>query len=573
MQQTTKMLNTTFKRLREILTHHTMESIIAVVIVLCVAFVALAKANAKSTTQSPSIDYAKYRAMYAKPVEQWAKPTLDKSVESEWEEFAPLPKTAPFPNENPYSYPKKTLGEKLFNDTRLSKSGQFACASCHHKELGYSDGMPNSMGHNGQKGRRNAPNIEMSGFFPLLFWDGRAQGLEAQALGPMIDPVEMANTLKNAEKSIKEASEYYALFVASFGDSELQKAWALSEPNAFKEAKGEDYERFVQEHLQEDFGDNAQDLDSGKSSQKSSLDSKVKNLANEIKQESKTPLPKTTRDGKIMPQSADDSHSKLSHLPPLKRDEVKAQAQAVFGNKAFHKLTRVDSSKIDFSQDTSNNAIGDFSTKSNPKSALKTITKSATKTPAKPLSRANIARAKSLITIENITKAIATYERTLVPQNTRFNRFLKGEYSALSDKELFGLDIFRNKGECMNCHYGAILSDKKFHNIGVAFYGRGLEDLGRYEVSQNPLDSGAFRTPSLVNVGKSAPYLHNGISPNLVGLIHLYDAAFPFADTKRFSIGYDASGDNLAPKLDPLIRELKLSVEEIEALEAFLLTL
>lgn len=571
------MLNTTFKRLREILTHHTMESIIAVVIVLCVAFVALAKANAKSTAQSPNIDYAKYRAMYAKPVAQWAKPTLDKSVEGEWEEFAPLPKSAPFPNENPYSYPKKTLGEKLFNDTRLSKSGQFACASCHHKELGYSDGMPNSMGHNGQKGRRNAPNIEMSGFFPLLFWDGRAQGLEAQALGPMIDPVEMANTLKNAEKSIKEASEYYALFVASFGDSELQKAWALSEPNAFKEAKGEDYEKFVQEHLQEDFGDNAQDLDSGESSQKSSLDSsldsKVKNLANEIKQESKTPLPKTTRDGKTMPQNADDSHSKLSHLPPLKRDEVKAQAQAVFGNKAFHKLTRVDSSKIDSSQDASNNVVADFSTKSNPKSDTKITTKSATKTPAKPLSRANIARAKSLITIENITKAIATYERTLVPQNTRFNRFLKGEYSALSDKELFGLDIFRNKGECMNCHYGAILSDKKFHNIGVAFYGRGLEDLGRYEVSQNPLDSGAFRTPSLVNVGKSAPYLHNGISPNLVGLIHLYDAAFPFADTKRFSIGYDASGDNLAPKLDPLIRELKLSVEEIEALEAFLLTL
>ncbi len=572
--QSTKVLNATFKRLRDALTHNAMESIIAVVIAICVAFVALAKANAKSTAQSPNIDYAKYRAAYAKPVEQWAKPTLDKSVESEWEEFAPLPKSAPFPKENPYSYAKKTLGEKLFNDTRLSKSGQFACASCHHKELGYSDGMPNSMGHNGQKGRRNAPNIEMSGFFPLLFWDGRAQGLEAQALGPMIDPVEMANTLKNAEKSIKEASEYYALFVASFGDSELQKAWALSEPNAFKEAKGEDYERFVQEHIREDFGDNARDLDSGESRQKSSLDSsldsKVKNIANEIKQESKTPLPKTTKakttkDEKPMPQNADDSHSKLSHLPPLKRDEVKAQAQAVFGNKAFHKLTRVDSSKIDFSQNASKNVVADFVPKSSPKST--------TKPPAKPISRANIARAKALITIENITKAIATYERTLVPQNTRFNRFLKGEYSALSDKELFGLDIFRNKGECMNCHYGAILSDKKFHNIGVAFYGRGLEDLGRYEVSQNPIDSGAFRTPSLVNVSKSAPYLHNGISPNLVGLIHLYDAAFPFADTKRFSIGYDASKDSLAPKLDPLIRELKLSVEEIEALEAFLLTL
>lgn len=504
--------------------------------IICI-IAATSTPKGKNTAHNP---YSKYRAMYAKPVSEWAKPALDKSIENEWEEFAPLPKNAPFPADNPYSYPKKELGERLFNDTRLSKSGQFACASCHHKELGYGDGLPNSMGHNGQKGRRNAPNIQMSGFFPLLFWDGRATSLEAQSLGPITDPIEMANTLNNVEKSLQEASEYYALFVASFGDSALQKAWALSYPEAFKEAKGEDYEAFVQEHLTEDFGE----------SKKFDLDSKAKSLANEIAstKEAKSAMPTTTKDGKTMPKNADDSHSKLSKLPPLKRDEIKAQAQAVFGNKAFHRLTRVD---------YINSFTQDFSPKSMPKK----------------LSKIDIARAKSLITIENIAKALATYQRTLVPQDTRFNRFLKGEYSALDDKELFGLDIFRNKGECMNCHYGSILSDKKFHNIGVAFYGRGLEDLGRYEVSKNPLDMGAFKTPSLVNVGKSAPYLHNGISPNLSGLIHLYDAAFPFADTKRFSIGYDISADMLVPKVDPLIRELKLTVEEIQALEAFLLAL
>lgn len=514
----------------------------------------------KGKTHNP---HSKYRTMYAKPLNQWAKPTLDKSVEAEWEEFAPLPANAPFPKENPYSYAKKQLGEKLFNDTRLSKSAQFACASCHHKELAYGDGLPHSIGHNGQKGRRNAPNIQMSGFFPLLFWDGRAQGLEAQALGPMTDPVEMANTLENAEKSIKEASEYYALFVASFGDNELQKVWAKAHPEAFKQAKGEDYEAFVQEHLNKDFGSNEFSGD---------LDSQARNLANEIastqnkqnttsaqaESNTKSVLPKTTKDGKPMPKNADDSHSKLSNLPPLKRDEVKAQATAVFGNKAFHTLTRVESNMV---QDSSlNNTQGN-------------IKDSSPKSMPKQLSKADIAKAKNLITIENITKALATYQRTLVPQDTRFNRFLKGEYTALSDKELFGLDVFRNKGECMNCHYGAILSDKKFHNIGLAFYGRGLEDLGRYEVTKNPADVGAFKTPSLVNVGKSAPYAHNGISPNLVGIIHLYDAAFPFADTKRFSIGYDTANDNLVPSLDPLIRELKLTVEEIEALEAFLLAL
>lgn len=496
---------------------------------------------------------AKYRLAYAKPISQWSKPTLDKSVLDEWEEFAPLPLHAPFPADNPYSHAKKNLGEKLFNDTRLSKSGQFSCASCHHKELGFGDGLPYSYGHDGQIGRRNAPNIQMSGFFPLLFWDGRAQGLEAQVILPLSDPVEMANTTQNATKSIQKVQEYYALFVAAFGDEESKKLWAKHYPQVFRQAMGEEYERFVKEHLQEDFGKDFDKggfdkLDFAKSRLKSSLDS------SEITKDSSTPqkdftqaMPKMTKQGKQMPKSADDTHSKLSSLPPLKREEVKSQASAVFGNKAFHTLLK----------DTP------------PKDTQAKQAPATTNT----LPKSEIAKAKKLITIENITKAIATYERTLVPQNTRFNRFLKGEYSILSDKELFGLDVFRNKGECMNCHYGAILSDKKFHNIGVAFYGRGLQDLGRYEVSKNPSDSGKFRTPSLINVGKSAPYLHNGISPNLVGLIHLYDAAFPFSDTKRFSIGYDTSTDTLAPKLDPLIRELNLSIEEIEALEAFLLTL
>ncbi|RDU51436.1 cytochrome-c peroxidase [Helicobacter sp. MIT 01-3238] len=496
---------------------------------------------------------AKYRLAYAKPISQWSKPTLDKSVLDEWEEFAPLPLHAPFPADNPYSNAKKNLGEKLFNDTRLSKSGQFSCASCHHKELGFGDGLPNSYGHDGQVGRRNAPNIQMSGFFPLLFWDGRAQGLEAQVILPLSDPVEMANTTQNATKSIQKAQEYYALFVAAFGDDESKKLWAKHYPQVFRQAMGEEYEIFVREHLQEDFGKDFDKggfdkLDFAKSSLKPSLDSGVLTKDSSTpKKDSTQAMPKTTKQGKQMPKSADDTHSKLSSLPPLKREEVKSQASAVFGNKAFHTLLK----------DTL------------PKN---TQAKQASAT-TNPLPKSEIVKAKKLITIENITKAIATYERTLVPQNTRFNRFLKGEYSILSDKELFGLDVFRNKGECMNCHYGAILSDKKFHNIGVAFYGRGLQDLGRYEVSKNPSDSGKFRTPSLINVGKSAPYLHNGISPNLVGLIHLYDAAFPFSDTKRFSIGYDTSTDTLAPKLDPLIRELNLSIEEIEALEAFLLTL
>ncbi len=137
-----------------------------------------------------------------------------------------------------------------------------------------------------------------------------------------------------------------------------------------------------------------------------------------------------------------------------------------------------------------------------------------------------ITQAQKLITIENIAKTIATFERgpgVMGARNTRFERFLKGDYATLSDKELWGLDIFRNKGRCMNCHYGEILSDKKFHNVGLELYGRAGQDLGRYEVTQNPADIGSFKTPSLVNVSKTAPYFHNGIAPNLAGVIQLFN--------------------------------------------------
>ena len=99
-----------------------------------------------------------------------------------------------------------------------------------------------------------------------------------------------------------------------------------------------------------------------------------------------------------------------------------------------------------------------------------------------------------------------------MPKNTRFNRFLNGDYKALSDKEIYGLHIFRTKGRCMNCHYGVALSDGEFHNIGLSFYGRKLEDLGRYEISKDEKDLGAFKTPSLIAVSKCALYAQWHIS-------------------------------------------------------------
>lgn len=168
-----------------------------------------------------------------------------------------------------------------------------------------------------------------------------------------------------------------------------------------------------------------------------------------------------------------------------------------------------------------------------------------------------IAYAQDLITIENIAKAVATYQRTFArAKNSRFNMFLKGEYGYLSDLELYGLDVFRHKGQCMNCHWGAILSDNKFHNLELSFYGRKSQD---YSLAQSATNAGKFKTLSLINVSKSAPYMQNGIFTHLRGTTK-HNADFSNAEPNTL-------------KDDPLIRELNLTAEEISALEAFLRTL
>ncbi len=128
-------------------------------------------------------DLSKYRQAYAKPINEWAKPNIDESVKDEWQEFAPLSRPK-VPDDNQFVGAKAHLGRNLFNEPRLSKSGQIACESCHHKEMASSNGLPRAIGHNLQVGRRNSPSTQMAAFFDELFWDGRAASLEEQVLDP-----------------------------------------------------------------------------------------------------------------------------------------------------------------------------------------------------------------------------------------------------------------------------------------------------------------------------------------------------------------------------------------------------
>ncbi|MDY0320886.1 MAG: cytochrome c peroxidase [Arcobacteraceae bacterium] len=104
------------------------------------------------------------------------------------------------------------LGKLLFFDTRLSKNNNISCATCHNPNLGWSDGMSQSIGDEGKKGRRNSPTIINSAFNHHQFWDGRAKTLEIQALLPIQDKVEMNMILDELIKKLNAIDGYKTLF-------------------------------------------------------------------------------------------------------------------------------------------------------------------------------------------------------------------------------------------------------------------------------------------------------------------------------------------------------------------------
>ena len=174
----------------------------------------------------------------------------------------------------------------------------------------------------------------------------------------------------------------------------------------------------------------------------------------------------------------------------------------------------------------------------------------------------------SEITTDLLGKAIATYERGTMRQ-TKFDRFMRGNKNAMNEREIYGMHLFRTKARCINCHNGVEFSDGKYHNLGLHFYGRGkYEDLGRYEVTKNPADVGAFKTPSLRGVSKTTPYMHNGLFPHLSGVIHGYNAGMAKPEPKK-----GKTYNPPFPKSSHLLQKLNLSEDEMEALEAFLKTL
>ncbi len=150
--------------------------------------------------------------------------------------------------------------------------------------------------------------------------------------------------------------------------------------------------------------------------------------------------------------------------------------------------------------------------------------------------------------VEDLSRALASYVRSIMSGNSPYDRFVNGERTALSAEQQVGLQIFRGKGNCTACHVGPNFTDETLHNTGVAWRNGQLTDLGA--------GNGTFKTPTLREVARTAPYMHDGSLATLHDVVDFYDR-----------------GGNRNPFLDPELRPIGLTAQEKQALQSFLRSL
>jgi cytochrome c peroxidase len=166
------------------------------------------------------------------------------------------------------------------------------------------------------------------------------------------------------------------------------------------------------------------------------------------------------------------------------------------------------------------------------------------------------AAARVGLTSDELARALASYVRSILAGDSPFDRYGRGDQAALTHDQELGLTIFRRKGNCIACHIGPTLTDEAFHNTGAAIRNGRLADLGRSMVTGRDEDRGSFKTPTLREVARTGPFMHDGSIQTLQEVVEFYDR-----------------GGNPNPQLDPLIRPLGLTSPEKGALVAFLMSL
>ena len=157
-----------------------------------------------------------------------------------------------------------------------------------------------------------------------------------------------------------------------------------------------------------------------------------------------------------------------------------------------------------------------------------------------------------------VAKALASFERTIISRNSRFDKWIQGDESALKTEEVRGFAIFldSNKGNCVVCHSGPNLTDNGFHNIGLPSFGHTEPDLGRYAEKPLKLMRGAFKTPTVRDASLTAPYFHDGSAETLEQVVEHY-----------------VKGGVVKTNLSPNLKSLILNEQEKADLVAFLKSL
>lgn len=155
-------------------------------------------------------------------------------------------------------------------------------------------------------------------------------------------------------------------------------------------------------------------------------------------------------------------------------------------------------------------------------------------------------------TPEHVTQALAAYMRSILCYDTAYDRYERGDKTAMSEAALRGWEIFRGKAVCATCHAGNLFTDQRYHNVGIGM-SKENPDVGRFKVTQRSQDMGAFKTPTLRDVSRSAPYFHDGSVATLEEAVALMVAG-----------GIDN------PHKDPQLHDLGLTDAEKADLVAFL---
>jgi cytochrome c peroxidase len=149
---------------------------------------------------------------------------------------------------------------------------------------------------------------------------------------------------------------------------------------------------------------------------------------------------------------------------------------------------------------------------------------------------------------QEISRALASFVRSILSGDSPFDRFVNGDRAALSSEEQSGLQLFRGKADCVACHVGPNFTDERLHNTGIAWRNGRFTDLGAGE--------GNFKTPTLREAARTAPYMHDGSLATLQDVVEYYDR-----------------GGNRNPHLDAELHPLYLSLQEKTDLVLFLRSL